>query len=938
MTLQDAIEKVLKENNRPLRASVIASFINTKNYYSRSDREPLQSNQILARIKNYPALFQSINGYIVLVENNTWKNLLTSYWYLVDSLRGIYIAADIQFVISVLLFYKRIVDINDRPGRKYPLDFDNDLNSSLDRMMDGGRKMLDGLRSLEIYHFAPQGIFDECARLLAKLDNYKKQEILSVIKHINTKDLDDKEFGNIFDYFITLDSVDTDKSSINQTPYSLRDLMVNILAPSGAATIYDPVAGTGGLLIDAFLYSNNTRIQLKGSEINRRIAQLGNMNLIMHGISNVEIESKDCFEEINDNRLFEFIIADLPANGITNSVEYYMLYSIYGLQTQKSGKSFGSLVLLVLSKLKDEGKAVLTVSDGFLVKKGREKEIRDLLIERDVVESVISLPYGTLRPYTDAKASIIVLNKKKHLHLKNKIKFITAKAISQNSKSLILNTEEVIRNYKSKEEISKHSQIINLNDLRSDTNLSAEAYDAEYMLANLMLKEGSGRMLSELVEIKSGLQPEKKDIDVNGDIPLVKIENLSKDILDLHLTRQLINRVLLNAKYSRSIINQECILVARIGESLKPTIFRPTTELPAIIPHSNVYVLIPKNEPLEINIEYLYYQLNSSFIQEQVEKRRLGAVMPYISIPGLKEIVVPFMKLDSQAEAVEAQKANLIAEERIRVEERISALGYKEEVKQTESDIVRTLVHQLRPTLLNIDLEVKSLKRIAEKNNLLGYKEYSDESAGNIEPEIEHLITKSTNYTLEEIINKIGHDALQLNDVLTTVNKVMSFKLTAQDFEEIDLLNFFTDYIAIKRMDVNSKFLIEVSGDHVLAQINKSSFRDLIDQLLINAEKHGFNDLKSGGHHRVQFNIKVSKDRNIIIIDYTNNGKPFLLTEKDFTSPFQKSQTSNGSGIGGNYIFRIVQAHNGKLIVKQGIKAGFALTIEIPKNQNKENE
>lgn len=140
-------------------------------------------------------------------------------------------------------------------------------------------------------------------------------------------------------------------------------------------------------------------------------------------------------------------------------------------------------------------------------------------------------------------------------------------------------------------------------------------------------------------------------------------------------------------------------------------------------------------------------------------------------------------------------------------------------------------------------------------------------------------------------------------------------------------------------MDVNGRFVIEVTGDHCIAQINKVSFRDLIDQLLINAESHGFKDLiSSGSHLKTQFHIKVSKDRNIAIIDYQNNGRLFTLSEKDFTSPFQKSQNSDGSGIGGNYIYRIVQAHNGKLMIKQGLKTGFSMTIELPLTQNKENE
>ena len=938
MTLHEAIEKVLKENNRPMMSSAIVDVINKNNYYTRADREPIQSNQVLARIKNYPSLFQNINGYIVLVEDKNWKNILTSYWYLVNILKGVYIIADTQFIIAVILFYKRLVDINDRPGRRYPLDFNDKYEHSFDKMFNYGRSFIEGIKSLEVFHIAPAGIFEECSRLLSKLDKYKNEEIWAIVRNIQTKELGDIEFGNIYEYFITLDSLDTYRSTINHTPFSLKELMIKLLDPKPGKSIYNPVAGTGGLLIEALLYENTDKANSKGSEINNRIAQLGNMNLMMHGIYHSKIVAKDCFEEINENKEFDYIVADLPAKGIINSFEHSMLYNEYNIEPTKTRKSFGSFILLILKKLKPNGKAVITVSEGFLVNQGKEKEIRDLLISQDIIESIISLPYGALRPFSDSKASILVLNKFKPHHLINQIQLIKAKAINLDSKSVNLNIEEIIETYKNTGNITRSSQIIEISDIRKGANLSVDSYEPEFMLGSFMRKEGSARLLSDLVEIKSGIQPEKLDIDKDGDIPLVKVENLSKDIIDLNLTSEINYKVHSSYNYSRYIISHECILLARIGDSLKATLYRPSNEIPQILPHGNVYVLIPLSNG-QINIEYLYYQLHSSFVLEQIQKRRLGSIMPYLSISALKQVVIPIMDLEAQKSFVESQKANLIAEERLRIEDRIKSLGFKEEIKQTESDIVRTLVHQLRPTLVNIDLEVKNLNRIVEKNKLYKYKEFDNVSSSTIDPEIEHLLSAPQNYTIQDILNKIQQDTLQLNDVLSTVNKVMSFKLTIQDMEEIDLLNFFNEYINSKKIDINGRFTIEVSGIHFNIQINKASFRDLIDQLIINAEKHGFNYIRSGTtHNKIQFKIQLSKDRDVAIIDYQNNGNLNTLSQRDFVSPFIKSQNSTGSGIGGNYIYRIIQAHHGELSIKQGLKNGFGIIFEIPITQNKENE
>ncbi|MEJ5993390.1 N-6 DNA methylase [Pedobacter sp. Du54] len=932
MTLHEAIQTVLKENNRPMRAKDIALAINQKGYYTRNDREPLQTNQIYLRIKNYPSLFQNINGHIVLINDPAWKSILTSYEYLTHTLKGIFIQADIQFIIAVLFYYKRLLDINHYSGRRYPLSFDKKIIIPLDQLIDGGQSLIEGLKSLDEYHIAPEGVFEECSRLLAKLDRHKVQEIWSVIKEIETANLNDQEFGNVYEHLITLVSLDSTRSPIHHTPFSLRQLMVELLDAQEESSVYDPVAGIGSLLIESFLNSNRN-IHTYGSEINRRIAQLGNMNIFMHGISHMRIDAEDCFHQINIERKYDNIIADLPANGITSSVEYLMLYSQYGLTVPKSGKSFGALVLFALSKLKTHGKAVLTVSDGFLAKKGKEQEIRELLIKKDVIETVISLPHGTLRPFTDAKASILVLNNNKTDLLKNHIHFILGNINDQTPKSLVLNNEDILRLYVEKEISGKNAQIVQIKDLRPDASLLAESYDAQFLLANNMLKEGSAKYLTDLVQIKSGISPEKAILHTDAEIPLIKVEKLSKDILDIGLTIQNSEGIHDDYIYERYVIAEECILVARIGENLKATIFRPSNQAPKILPHSNVYALIP-NGKLDLNIEYLYYQLHSTFIQDQIEKRRLGAVMPYISITGLKETVIPYMSIEAQHEFVQSQKANLISDERNRVEERIKALGYQEETKQAEADVIKILTHQLRPTFSGLNGVTKRIARIIEREHIGRLKEY-EKIELNVDPEIENQIAPPDNYSLTQLIDKLSNETQHLNDILTNVDKVMNFKLLPEDLTETNILDFLNEYKMQKAVEQNGKYSIEIKGDSVSVPLHKASFKELLDQLLINAERHAFNGTSTHKTNKVTFTVRHLSKRNIVSIEYGNNGKPYELTQKDFTTAFEKGNKSKGSGIGGNYINRIVEAHKGKLVVEEKNKKGFSLTIELPITNDK---
>ncbi len=71
MTLHEAIEKVLKENGKPLKPSEIASILNEIKIYQKRDSSRIKSDQISARVNNYPSYFFKKNGLIYL---NNWNS------------------------------------------------------------------------------------------------------------------------------------------------------------------------------------------------------------------------------------------------------------------------------------------------------------------------------------------------------------------------------------------------------------------------------------------------------------------------------------------------------------------------------------------------------------------------------------------------------------------------------------------------------------------------------------------------------------------------------------------------------------------------------------------------------------------------------------------------------------------------------------------------
>jgi hypothetical protein len=66
MTLHEAIQQILVQEKRALRATDLAEAINKIRLYSKADGSAIKSSQIGARVKNYPHLFLKENGLIRL--------------------------------------------------------------------------------------------------------------------------------------------------------------------------------------------------------------------------------------------------------------------------------------------------------------------------------------------------------------------------------------------------------------------------------------------------------------------------------------------------------------------------------------------------------------------------------------------------------------------------------------------------------------------------------------------------------------------------------------------------------------------------------------------------------------------------------------------------------------------------------------------------------
>jgi len=278
------------------------------------------------------------------------------------------------------------------------------------------------------------------------------------------------------------------------TPHQVVRLLVRLLKPEEGMSVYDPTVGSGGMLIQSQQYveeqgQNARNIQLHGQELDPTVVAICKMNIILHNITNYNIEYGDTLTEplnIDNGELMQFdrVIANPPfSQNYTKSEMEFPNRFRYGFAPETGKKADLMFVQHMLASCKRDGKVVVVMPHGVLFRGGKEKEIREGMLKggNDVIEGIIGLPphlfYGTGIP-----ACVLVLNKNKPDELRDKVFFINADhdyAEGKNQNTLRPEDIEKIEYvFTNKIEEEKYSKLVDLSTIRdeNDYNLNIRRY------------------------------------------------------------------------------------------------------------------------------------------------------------------------------------------------------------------------------------------------------------------------------------------------------------------------------------------------------------------------------------------------------------------------------------------------------------------------------
>jgi type I restriction enzyme M protein len=210
-----------------------------------------------------------------------------------------------------------------------------------------------------------------------------------------------------------------------RTPRHIIRLMVEMTAPKPKDVVCDPAAGTCGFLVAVGEYLRGHHPEIfrddklrehfhqelfHGFDFDNTMLRIGSMNMLLHGIENPEVVYRDSLSQdhAGEDEKYTLVLANPPFAG---SLDYESCAKDLQ-QVVKTKKTELLFLALFLRLLKPGGRAAVIVPDGVLFgSSNAHKMLREMLVEKQKLDAVISLPSGVFKPYAGVSTAILLFTK-----------------------------------------------------------------------------------------------------------------------------------------------------------------------------------------------------------------------------------------------------------------------------------------------------------------------------------------------------------------------------------------------------------------------------------------------------------------------------------------------------------------------------------------------
>lgn len=254
--------------------------------------------------------------------------------------------------------------------------------------------------------------------------NYMKNGVLfrQVVNEINKINFHNTSDSHVFnDIYETIlkELQNAGTSGEYYTPRAITQFMVEMINPVLGETVLDPACGTGGFLtcsIDqirknhAEIDDNSFQKTIRGIEKKPLPHLLCTTNLMLHGFDVPAINRDNLLSKPYDSwkapDLVDIILSNPPFGGLEESGTETNFPQEY--RTKETADLF---LILIVKLLKRNGRAAVVLPDGFLFGEGVRTRIKEELLAKCNLHTIIRLPKGVFNPYTGIKTNLLFFDK-----------------------------------------------------------------------------------------------------------------------------------------------------------------------------------------------------------------------------------------------------------------------------------------------------------------------------------------------------------------------------------------------------------------------------------------------------------------------------------------------------------------------------------------------
>lgn len=292
-----------------------------------------------------------------------------------------------------------------------------------DQLMDFiNNNLFPTLKDLNI-SYSPQariikGVFEDTY-------NYMKNGTLfrQVINEINKIDFNDSTESHLFnDIYETIlkELQSAGDAGEYYTPRAVTQFMTDIINPQLGESVLDPACGTGGFLTCSIEHLRNQvrnpkdrdllQKSIRGIEKKPMPHLLCTTNLMLNGFDLPAVRRDNYlnkpYADWGSNDRVDVILTNPPFGGVEEDGTETNFPSKF--RTKETADLF---LALIIRLLKTNGRAAVVLPDGTLFGEGVKTRIKEEMMEKCNLHTIVRLPNGVFAPYTSIKTNLLFFEK-----------------------------------------------------------------------------------------------------------------------------------------------------------------------------------------------------------------------------------------------------------------------------------------------------------------------------------------------------------------------------------------------------------------------------------------------------------------------------------------------------------------------------------------------